>query len=126
MRGLTADASPGQQILAKFSQSRHAVVDGNHASAGEQSDGKLCHVLRRGKCAVGCVDHPLHDLSGISRPVEQQCRGDERRALETMATTGTETASEARAAGPTMTAAMFVPAATTKTAPAASKTAWAT
>ena len=75
-------------VLAEFGQGRHAVVDGDHAAAGQQSNRKLCHLLRRGKCAVGCIGHPLHHLCGVSRPVQQHRRGNEGRAFETMATTG--------------------------------------
>jgi hypothetical protein len=52
----------------------------------------------------------LHDLRGISRPVEQQRRGDERRALEEMAT-------------PTGAPAMTVAVSATKTAGTAPETA---
>jgi hypothetical protein len=33
----------------------HAVVDGYQASAGKQPNGKLCHLLRRGKRGVPWV-----------------------------------------------------------------------
>ena len=91
VRGLTADAPPGKNVLTQFGQGRHAVVDRDHAAPREQPNGKLCQVLRRVKCAFGRVGHPLHDLRGVGRPVEQHRCGHERGTLEKMAT--------ARAAG---------------------------
>ena len=63
------------RFSAEFGQRGHAVVDRHHAAAGEQPNGKLCHVLRRGERAVGRLGHPLYDLRGVSRPVEQHRRG---------------------------------------------------
>src|SRR5262249_54848484 len=74
---------------------RHAVVDADYAAAGEHADGQFRHVLRRRERAVGRLRHPLHDLRGVSRAVEQHRRGDESRALEALSapsgTAGTET-----------------------------------
>ncbi len=71
MCGFAADSAPGKQVLAELGQGRHAAVDGDYAPSGEQPNGQLCHVLGRRKCSLGRVGHPLHDLRGISRPVEQ-------------------------------------------------------
>jgi hypothetical protein len=66
----------------------------------------------------------LHDLRSVSRPVEQECRGDERRALQWRATTAA--AESARAAMPTMPAPAAAESAwAAEAAGAAAETAWA-
>jgi hypothetical protein len=109
--GLAADTPPGQQVVAELGQGCHAVVDHHHAAAGEQANGQLRDFLRGSYRAVSRVGHPLDNLRGIGRTVEQQRRGDKGRTLERRATARTETAAETGTAGPAMTPAVFAPTA---------------
>src|SRR5271163_4100575 len=77
----TRDALPRQHIGALLGQGGHPVADRHEAATRQVSNCKLDNPFRGSESAVGRLRNALHNLRGVSRPVEQQGGGADHHAL---------------------------------------------